>query len=702
VGEGTDSFGRAPAGLVLSLKCFQRLGYFPRRDEVSEAVVDHVRRCLELAEGTTPDVGRSGRRSRSVRLVRERVSAVLDPQRARAMAAHAIRAAAEVKNNPPDLINVALEMLVKASLKSPGFSTLNETTLRMIRGEVNRAIFERIVGPMPLGDRARLEDLPELAGPAGKSGFHRSMQTAGWATWSAFREQVQYLLWVDSLGDTGVWLEGAAETKFADVAGEAAAADAGVMRDVAPLKHTALLACMVHAARTRARDDLAEMNCKRIASITKQAKTELDDIRARQEEISERLIEHYRDVLVHLDPRSLAAGEAETALGLARETVEQSGGFDAELADIEAVAVHHANNYAPLVARHWRRDRPTMFAFARTVELEATSADRSVLDAVEHALAYSHLTRDYIPGHVEGVVADLLFASEQWQRLSQAADHPGRLARRHFEACVLSYLAEELRTGDIAVRGSQTYANWAAQLLSWDDCEPLLGEFCAEAGLPATAQGFTEAQQRPVHVAGGALAALVRDPRRPPRPAVPGHRQGWNHRVARPERSGVVGHAGQAGHRRQYRPVLAARSATVDDLRPPRRRGYLDRAKYRRPRRPRHDRQLRPPARGGPQGGRASGHPVRDRVVTLHLERRLTGTGPEHRWARWDVLDDAGAVVGLVVEEREWLGYRYGPSTYTVAENAGDVPCGARWRSEGHSTRTAALEALANRPRPHR
>jgi uncharacterized protein DUF4158 len=38
--------------LVLSLRCFQRLGYFPRADDVPLAVVEHVRRCLELPEGT--------------------------------------------------------------------------------------------------------------------------------------------------------------------------------------------------------------------------------------------------------------------------------------------------------------------------------------------------------------------------------------------------------------------------------------------------------------------------------------------------------------------------------------------------------------------------------------------------------------------------------------------------------------------------
>jgi hypothetical protein len=70
---------------------------------------------------------------------------VHDPERARAVAAHAIRSAAEVKNNPADLINVALEMLVRESLELPAFSTLDAMVGR-IRREVNTSMFERIGG----------------------------------------------------------------------------------------------------------------------------------------------------------------------------------------------------------------------------------------------------------------------------------------------------------------------------------------------------------------------------------------------------------------------------------------------------------------------------------------------------------------------------------------------------------------------------
>jgi hypothetical protein len=61
------------------------------------------------------------------------------------------------------------------------------------------------------------------------------------------------------------------------------------------------------------------------------------------------------------------------------------------------------------------------------------------------------------------------------------------------------------------------------------------------------------------------------------------------------------------------------------------------------------------------------------------------------------VIDEGGAVLGLVVEEGEFDGMNYGPSTYAVADNPGLVAYASRWRSEGHRTPAAALEALVDR-----
>uniref|UniRef100_A0AAU2V1B0 Uncharacterized protein n=1 Tax=Streptomyces sp. NBC_00003 TaxID=2903608 RepID=A0AAU2V1B0_9ACTN len=70
-----------------------------------------------------------------------------------------------------------------------------------------------------------------------------------------------------------------ASGKVTDFAGEAAAADAGVLRDCTPMMRAALNACLVHKARRRARYDLTTMFTKRITTKVKKAKEKLEEIR---------------------------------------------------------------------------------------------------------------------------------------------------------------------------------------------------------------------------------------------------------------------------------------------------------------------------------------------------------------------------------------------------------------------------------------
>jgi hypothetical protein len=105
--------------LVVLLKSYQKLGYFPDLGEVPELVVGHVRGLLELDESVSPrhDSVRTAARQRD--FIRERLGVVYDMEQARQVAAVAIREAVQAKDNPADLINVALEKLVRARMELP-------------------------------------------------------------------------------------------------------------------------------------------------------------------------------------------------------------------------------------------------------------------------------------------------------------------------------------------------------------------------------------------------------------------------------------------------------------------------------------------------------------------------------------------------------------------------------------------------------
>jgi Domain of unknown function (DUF4158) len=109
--------------LAVLLKCYQRLGYFPKLTEVPLVVVDHVRTVLGLAEGVGAGHDSDRTLFRHREFVRDRLGVVYEPARACGVAEAAIRKAVQTKDNPADLINVALEELVRARCELPGYST---------------------------------------------------------------------------------------------------------------------------------------------------------------------------------------------------------------------------------------------------------------------------------------------------------------------------------------------------------------------------------------------------------------------------------------------------------------------------------------------------------------------------------------------------------------------------------------------------
>jgi len=75
----------------------------------------------------------------------------------------------------------------------------------------------------------------------------------------------------------------------------------------------------------------------------------------------------------------------------------------------------------------------------RLDHLEATTADRVVLDALDFLRANRHRLGELIPDHIGGVVVDLSFARENWQKTVRDHRQPGKLIRRHFEMCVFTW-----------------------------------------------------------------------------------------------------------------------------------------------------------------------------------------------------------------------------------------------------------------------
>jgi TnpA family transposase len=467
--------------LLVLLKSFQRLGYFPKLDEVPAVIVQHVRSCLSLSEQITPGYEEPRTLYRHHQLIREHLRVIAWGCNASRLTIQAVSAAAETMDNPSDLINVALETLIKERYELPAFSTLDRL-VRRVRTVINQRYFATVLKRLNMEETERLESLLKTEGRASRSLYQRLKQMPGNPTLKHLQEWLTQLEWLESLGEIDHLLVGLPPLKLKHFAAEARALDVAEMRKFAPPKRATLLLSLIQRMRVQCRDQLTLMLIKRMNKIQQRGRDELEALRLQYREKTANLVALLAEVVTASDS---AVSDEQAGQGI-RKLLTKRGPSSQLLEECETVAAYSSDNYQPLLWRYYRNDRRTLFRLINKLNLASTSQDQALMDAVSFLLKNENRRSEWLPDEVE-----LSFASERWLRTIYGThDDERMLKRRHFEVCVFTYLAAELKSGDISITGSDEYADYREQLLPWEKCQAQVAEYCRELALPTTAQDF--------------------------------------------------------------------------------------------------------------------------------------------------------------------------------------------------------------------
>lgn len=145
--------------LMILLKVFQKLGYFPAPHQIPGAIISHIRGEMELPKDLVPDIT-----SRTLYKYHAAIRAHLkingDIKHIRHVALKAISEVVLVMDDPADLINVAIETLVKENCELPAFSTL-DLLVRRLRNLAHQRIFQTVLSRLTEAEQALLEKLVE-------------------------------------------------------------------------------------------------------------------------------------------------------------------------------------------------------------------------------------------------------------------------------------------------------------------------------------------------------------------------------------------------------------------------------------------------------------------------------------------------------------------------------------------------------------
>ncbi|ENM5224570.1 Tn3 family transposase [Pseudomonas putida] len=478
------SKSKAPFHLNLAvlLKTFQVLRYFPDITDVPDQLVAFIRGELGQRSKVKFAEYKWFQQYRHMNAIRARlgVTAFYGSDAIEVAERHA-KEMSFVLDQRADIINSVIEELICQDYELPAYSTLNDLAER-IHTESQEAIFNLVVTRTSIEVIHKLKELLDTDFGRRQSDFNALKQAPKKPSRRHLEVLIDHLAWLESFGDLEAIFDGIVDAKIRHFAAQAAASDASELKDCSLPKRYTLMLALIYRMRVRTRDHLAEMFIRRISTIHKRAKEELEQIHARQRQKLEQLaatLDGVVQILVQ-EPDDQEAGS------LIREYLSPDGNLDRLRETCAEVQATGGNNYLPLIWKHFKSHRSLLFRLSHLLQLEPTTQDRSLIQALLLIQDCENLHREWIGEH-----ADLSFASERWIKVVRRPTSEGPPTnRRYLEVCVFSYLASELRSGDMCVLGSESFADYRKQLLPWEECLQQLPAYCEKVGLPGTAKEF--------------------------------------------------------------------------------------------------------------------------------------------------------------------------------------------------------------------
>lgn len=433
--------------LLTWLKTFQRLAYFPSPDEISARIIDHIADAIgvERCSDALGSYQGSSLKWSHHSLVREYLQVTAYGGVARKAANEACLEAATTRDDLVDIVNVAIEELIRQRHELPAYSTLVKIA-RTARLQINSEYYMLVFQRMSEKTKDRLRKIFEANGR--KSAWDSVKRERRNPTARHLQEFLNHL---DSLLQHDLRAEafaGIPVVKVIQFAAEARALDVASMRNFSESKRLTLAAALVLAQVGQAYDDVADMFVRLVQGLHSRARDALAQHRIDKAAELDDLIATLHDV-------SLAFKNAENGSNRLNAI---AGVLDDDLDVIIDRCEEHAllagSNHLPLLLKFYNGQRSPLLNFLSNVTLVSTSRDRSVVAAIEFVVKHKASRTEWLPA----AFLDLSFANDKWIALitgnkdrSAAFD---KVHRRQLELCVFTQVMNDLISDDLSIRSA--------------------------------------------------------------------------------------------------------------------------------------------------------------------------------------------------------------------------------------------------------
>lgn len=473
--------------LLVQLKIFQTIGRFLGGADVPLAAVEYVASRIGVEPVSNPDFPkRTLYRQRPFILERLKVSS-WGPH-ARALAQAAMRKTAHARTDPADIINSAIDALIRHGFELPALATLRRLA-GTAHSNINTTQWDEVCGRLSSEQRAVLETLLVVDPKTQKSPFAVLCSAPGRASRKNLNALIDRYQWLEQLPNPTVALQSIADSKVSQWANEARRLNALELREyVMPRRHTLLMAT-IHDARAQVLDDLTQMLLRLVRKIEWKSNQRLVEWYQTRRSKTDVLIRAFHDSLI------VHGSESDPLQKVSRVDAlfAALGGREALAQNCEEHLRHERQNWRPFAWAVFVPLRSSLLRLVEILPLQGTPVTESLLRLVRSLTNEESPQRDYRV--VNGVAASTL--PREWQDLvHDHADDKQAFNRRQLEVVAILELAAAIKAGEMFVTGSLSFERFWDRLPAEAADPAAIAAYAAARGWADGADGLVRAVKK--------------------------------------------------------------------------------------------------------------------------------------------------------------------------------------------------------------
>ncbi|MCW8399477.1 DUF4158 domain-containing protein [Legionella sp. PATHC038] len=460
-------------GFMLSLKCYQCLGYHIPINTIPKPIIEYIANCIDIKVDKVKlqNYMQLKQRKRHKTVIRKFLFINECKQQRKSIMKSAGLKSAAIKENLADIINDMLEELIKNNFEIPAFSTLLRLA-RAARTIVSSVLYQKVSDQLTDETKQFFDKLLLSTSPVHEftSGWEYLKQEMKKPSVTNIREFTDYLdqlrKWRD---ESPIDLSDIPEHRLDQYVAEAMALDIADMRRIKEAKRYALSAMLLYHQYAKSLDSIVTVLTRWLRKIKTDAAEALQEIRNSNQKITDQLIGSLKQVLV---ASKQTARTPEEKLVLIEQSLPND--IDASIEACEQYLAYADDNDLPLMLKYYQAKRHTMFRLLKQIEIKSASKDVLVEKLVEFILVHQRTHGEYVEINPEEF-SNLEWLDDQWfqfiteGKTKRYTNQIRTINKQKLELAIFRFAMDEINCADAFALNSYENDDPNKQFIPWDE-----------------------------------------------------------------------------------------------------------------------------------------------------------------------------------------------------------------------------------------